>query len=369
MQTTIKTEPNQTEKILATVEKYLQEIVAPSAAEIDRNSEILRQMLLGMGDRSLLALKVPQNFGGAGFKTIDYHRFQMLMARYSGALTFLQTQHQSAGSMLAASNNQDLKQRYLPHMSTGKILVGVGFSQLRRPGDPMMTAEEVEGGYLLSGNVPWITGFGFFNNFIVGATLADGREIYGLLPLDDKKTKGLIKFSPSMELIAMNSTNTVSAEIKKWFLENDRVVAIKPSGSIHENSKKNILHHGFYAVGCAQAGLDIIQNMYRKKQLLFLQETYESLQQELNNCRQEMLSAVCASSSEAIDRDIYEKKLQLRALAINLAGRCSQAAVIASSGAANDRDHPAGRVYREALLFSVSGQTTAVMEESLRSLY
>jgi hypothetical protein len=64
----------------------------------------------------------------------------------------------------------------------------------------------------------------------------------------------------------------------------------------------------------------------------------------------------------------YEDKLQLRSWAINLAGHCSQAAVIASSGAANYQDHIAGRVYREALLFSVSGQTRDVMAASLKKL-
>ena len=360
MQLGIKSEQNQTQKILTTIHNYLQEIVAPQAAQIDRNPETLKQVLLGMGARSLLALRVPQSFGGAGFKEIDYRHFQILIARYSGALAFLQTQHQSAGSMLAASNNQELKQHYLPHMSTGEKLVGVGFSQLRRPGNPLMKAQEVEGGYLLEGKVPWITGWGFFDNFIIGATLPDGREIYGILPLQQQETEGLITFSSPLELIAMNSTNTVSAEIKKWLLPNDRVVSIKPAGSIHERSKKNVLHHGFYALGCAQAGLDILETSYQKKQLSFLQESYRSLQQELDSCRQAMFAAISNCT--------YQKQLQLRASAINLAGRCSQAAVISASGAANDRDHPAGRVYREALLFSVSGQTTAVMEESLKTL-
>ena len=360
MHLSVKSEQNQKQKILATVQNYLQEIVAPQAAQIDRNPEILQQALVGMGDRSLLALRVPQSFGGAGFTEIDYRHCQILLARYSGALTFLQTQHQSAGSMLATSNNQKLKQHYLPYMSTGKVLVGVGFSQLRRPGDPLMKAQPVEGGYLLEGTVPWITGFGFFDRFIIGATLPDGREVYGLVPLQEQETKGLINFSSPMELIAMNSTNTVSADIKKWFLENNLVVAIKPAGSIHEKSKKNVLHHGFYALGCAQAGLDILKISYQKKQLDFLQESHQSLQQELDKCRQAMFAAIANSP--------YQKRLQLRGWAINLAGRCSHAAVISASGAANDRDHPAGRVYREALLFSVSGQTTEVMEESLKAL-
>ena len=158
----------------------------------------------------------------------------------------------------------------------------------------------------------------------------------------------------------MNSTNTVSAHLKEWFLNDNEIVAIKPAGSIHERSKKNVLHHGFYAIGCAQAGLDILQTTYQKKQLSFLQESWRSLQQELTNCHQAMFAA--------LDNGTYAEKLKLRGWAINLAGRCSHAAVITSSGAANYQDHPAGRVYREALLFSVSGQTTAVIEESLKTL-
>ncbi len=348
----------ETKKILKIAEDYLQEKVAPQATQIDKNPDDLKQALLGMGAQSLLALKVAKSFGGAGFTEIDYHHFQMLMARYSGALAFLQTQHQSAGSMLAASHNQELKHRYLPHMSTGKILVGVGFSQLRRLGNPLMKARQVEGGYSLEGKVPWITGFGFFADFIIGATLPDGREIYGILPLKPQTQAGSITFSSPLELIAMNSTNTVSAKIKQWFLANNQVVAINPVGSIHEKSKKNVLHHGFYALGCAQAGLDILQTTYQKKQLIFLQESYQLLQQELDDCRQAMFAAITNCP--------YQEKLQLRGWAIQLAGRCTHAAVIATSGAANYQHNSAGRVYREALLFSVSGQTTAVMEESLR---
>ena len=64
----------------------------------------------------------------------------------------------------------------------------------------------------------------------------------------------------------------------------------------------------------------------------------------------------------------YESKLKLRSQATNLAQRCSQAAVIVSSGAANYLNNSAGRVYREALLFSVSGQTIDVMEMTLKQL-
>jgi alkylation response protein AidB-like acyl-CoA dehydrogenase len=68
------------------------------------------------------------------------------------------------------------------------------------------------------------------------------------------------------------------------------------------------------------------------------------------------------------DSQPWEERLQLRAWAINLAVRCANAAVTVSSGAANYKNHAAQRVYREALVFTVSGQTTAVMEATLARL-
>lgn len=356
---------NKGQKVLQIATEYLQQTIAPKAAQIDREPVALQQALQGMGDRSLLALKVPQDLGGAGLSEADYYHFKIMIARYSGALAFLQTQHQSAASLLAASNNKSLQQLYLPLMGKGERLVGIGFSQLRRRGKPMMKALKTEEGYLLEGNVPWITGFGFFDRFIIGATLPDGRELYGMLPLQNSQQEsgGAISFSPPMDLVAMSSTNTVSAKLTDWFLDEANVVALKAARSIHENSKKNVLHHGFFALGCAYAGLDILESTYQKKQLSFLYESWQLLKKEVISCHQSMFAALSSSNSS------YKSKLQLRASAINLAGRCSQAAVIASSGAANERDNAAGRVYREALLFSVSGQTTSVMEESLKKLF
>ena len=343
---------------------FFQQQVASKANELDRHPQLLKSALQAMGDRSLLALKVPPELGGAGLNEIEYRRLQIMMARYSGALTFLQTQHQSAAAMLAKSHNKQLQQTFLPHVATGDALVGVGFSHLRRQGKPMMTAKATREGYLLTGEVPWITGYDFFSHFILGATLPDGRELYGMLPLQNKlqDAGGKISLSKPMVLIAVNATNTISAQIHQWFLSRDRLITIKPAGSIHQSSRKNILNHGFFALGCAYAGLDVLQKMADQKQLAFLQQFWQSLTAEVKQCEQQVITSIADSDAT------YQQRLKLRAKAINLAERSSLAAVIASSGAANYLDSSAGRIYREALLFSVSGQTTDVMEASLQSL-
>lgn len=345
------------------IESWFQKEVSPCANELDSNCEKLAAMLQKIGDRSWLALKAPVKLGGMGMKEIEYRRLQISLARASGALTFLQTQHQSAVAKLAQSKNISLRELF-PQVAQGKSLIGVGFSHLRRRGTPMMLARATAGGYLLTGKVPWITGYGFFSQFILGATLDDGRELYGILPLENtvQDSGGEIACSEPMALLAATATNTVSAEINQWYLSSDRLVSINPPGAIHHSSQQNILNHGFFALGCAYAGLDLLQTIAQNKQLEFLYSSWEVLHQEVTATADKAIALISQEQSP------YSQRLQLRAETIDLAQRCSLAAVVASSGAANYLHSTVGRVYREALLFSVAGQTKDVIEASLKQL-
>ena len=345
------------EELLAIAELYLRESVAPLAAELDRDPKALREALQGLADRSLLALGITAGDDAT-------RKFQEITSRYSGALAFLQTQHQSAGAMLASSSNKSLKQEYIPHLATGSRLLGLGFSHLRRSGFPAVKALPVSGGYRVSGRVPWVTGFDFFSEFIVGATLPDGMELYGIAPLNDAQQidGGAIAFSEPMQLAAAQSTNTVTCLLSNWFLPQEEVISIEPQGSLGAKGKKNVLRHSFFCLGCARAGLDILEAAARSKALPFIVPTFESLQGELANCREKIWQEQqCPKAS-------FARQLELRVWAIELANRFALAAIAVSSGAANYGQHPAQRVYREALLFAVVGQTTDVMEATLKRL-
>jgi len=117
------------------------------------------------------------------------------------------------------------------------------------------------------------------------------------------------------------------------------------------------LQHSFYALGCAKAGLDVVEQTAPMRS--FIQPVFTALNQELLNCRQ----AIYQAHSQP-----FNERLILRAWAIELAVRCAHAAVTVSSGAANSVHHSAQRIYREALVFTVAGQTPAVMEATLRRL-
>jgi alkylation response protein AidB-like acyl-CoA dehydrogenase len=348
------------EQVIEAARRFLQDEVAPNAQFMDQDRDALKRAVDGMCRLDLMALKRPEKYGGPELSDAGVRHFQEEIARYSGALAFLQTQHQGVVGMIASSQNLKLREEYLPGMGDGRKLVGVGFSQLRRPGPPIMRAEPVEGGYLLNGTVPWVTGWSFYPEFMIGAALPDGRAVFGLTPLESEP--GVIVSEP-MKLAAMTSAMTVSVEFTNYLLPEDRVALVREVGWIQNNDQINIAQQGSFAIGCALAGLDVLRINVEKRKQDFAREALESLETELADLREQTEAARSDLSDETTG-----ERLRLRAWQIEMAMRCAHAAVASSSGAANSLEHPAQRILREALVYTVSAQTGPIMEATLRRI-
>ena len=324
------------------LETYLQEFVQPIAYQLDTDTAALFKSFRALGQRGWLAPKMPTELGGLGLSSDEYQQFQGIVARYSGALAFLQTQHQSAASLLMSSDNEGLKQFYLPEVATGEMRLGVGFSQLRRRPAPL-NAMPFDGGYRVTGLFPWVTGAGLFTDFVGAAVLPDGTAVFGMLPLVSEATGALTVGEP-MKLAGMTATSTVEVRLVDWWLAAARVVGMRPG----------------LIFGCAQAGIDALTVALKRRGIEHA--IAQQLAMKLAWLKMDA-PRVMALSGEA-----YAQKLALRGRAIALMNTCARAATLAASGAANGAEHPTQRIYKESLVFSVSGQTTDVAIASLNSL-
>ena len=338
---------------------FLTEEVKPVAHALDAKPAEMKRIFGRMAELKLLSLRRSVEYGGPNISERDFRFFQEEIARASGALAFLQTQHQSAVNMLGKHASAELRAKYLPLMDS-QLCVGVGFSQLRRSGPPICRATKVVGGYQISGQVPWITGFGYFDEYILGASLDDGCAVFGLVPLVDCEGQVL---SQPMELTAMQAACTVTAELKNYFLTDEKVAFVKPPDWMRANDAFNVTLQGHFAIGCAKAGVDIVRTNAEKKGSEFLANSAERLWTEIESCRHQLVE-----TQQDFKEETTQKRLELRAWAIELMMRCAHAGVVSSSGAANYAEHPAGRVLREAIVFSVSAQTGAIMECTLNRL-
>ena len=355
---------------LSRISQLLEERVLPVASALDRDPVSLFSLFGVMGEQCLLTPKIPQVWGSthsdAHLSSREYQRLQAIFATYSGALTFLLAQHQSAASFILASENEGLKAAYLPDMGSGKRRVGVGFSHLRRKTPPAL-AEKVEGGYLFSGEVPWVTGAGLFEEFVGAAVLPSGKAVFGLLPLVNSKGDSggellgsELLVSEPMAMAGMAATRTVSVKLNKWFVAEESVLGLRPAGWLMGRDRANPLSPMGMILGCATGAYRVLVESLRRRQISL--DITKSLLEE----RTELLKKLEIVSG--LPENEYAQKMALRGRAIAFMNKCAQAAMVASGGAANAMDHPARRVYGEALVFSVSGQTNEGAIATLEAL-
>jgi alkylation response protein AidB-like acyl-CoA dehydrogenase len=337
---------------------FLAEWVRPRANLLDQDAEALREALAEMGRRGLLGLRVPREFGGLGLDPLEFRRFQEASARASGALAFLESQHQSACSLVARSSNAALTARLLPRLARGEDTAAIAFSHLRRPGPPLVRASAATGGYRLDGRLPWVTGWGLFTVCVTAAPLDDGRILFAVHPL---AASASMRPTPPLALAAMAVTQTVEIAVDKLFIPESDVVEIHAATWIQENDRIAIALQSPLALGCAQAGIDVLRDEAEKKNNAGMKDAAERLDRELEACRVEAYRAM----EENAD---LQRGLAARAAAIELAGRTTHAAVVAAAGAGNLMTHPAQRVYREALAFSVLALSPPIQAAALSRL-
>ncbi len=356
---------------IQSVDAAVQRAIAPSASILDHDPAALRQAFQWLGDQGWLHLA--GGVDGASVTPLEAGQFREVLARYSGALAFLQVQHQSAGAMVASSANETLRAEILPGLATGDRRLGIGFSHLRRR-TPPVTATPVPGGYVLTGTMPWVTGFGCFDAFVGAAVLEDGRSVFGLIPFgcdqiscDQKDGDRPLKMSDPMALAAFSATQTVTVEFDNWFLPEDQVLHRRSPDWIQTNDRKKVLSSSFFALGCAQGSLDILHDCLTWRRDVGLEDSIRAIAAELTACRDVIYGHYRNDRPNETEPLSYEEQLRWRGRAIALALNAAQTALITSGGAANQQDHPAQRLSREAIVFGVTGQTSDVLRTTLRA--
>ena len=65
---------------------YLPTVVATQANELDWSTEALGRALADLGDRKLLGLKIPQQWGGTQLSQREFLQFQMMVDSNSNVI-------------------------------------------------------------------------------------------------------------------------------------------------------------------------------------------------------------------------------------------------------------------------------------------
>ena len=90
------------------------------------------------------------------------------------------------------------------------------------PGTPLLTARETDGGWLLDGRSPWVSGWGLIDVMYTGARTEDERLVWLFVDAREHDTLSV----ELHDLMALRATVTVRADFSAHFVPDERVVSI-----------------------------------------------------------------------------------------------------------------------------------------------
>lgn len=293
---------------------------------------------------------VPSEWGGAGWNEIDLAHGLMRLGAACLSTAFILTQPLGVCRRLLASENETTRRDLLPRLAAGDVFATVGISHLttsrRHLARPVLAARETDGGFVLDGIIPWVTGAGHADYLLTGATLDDGRQILTMVPTD---AAGFV-VEPPARLVGLTSTHTGGARCgdvrveERWVLAGPVENVLSSGGAGTGGAQTSAL-----AVGLATSAIEFLENEAARRD--DLASPAGSLRRERQQLESDVLALV--GGDRACDTAGAPKADDVRARANSLVLRATQAALAAAKGSGYVLGHPAGRWCREALFFLV----------------
>ena len=166
------------------VRSFAKERIAPIARELDERQEFPWENVKVMGEMGLLGVHVPRELGGMGLDYLSYILVVEELARWDASHSITVSAHTTLGtSPILNFGTQEQKERYIPHLASGRVLGGFGLTEPEAGSDSGGTrtrAVHEDGGYRLNGSKIFITHAGVGEIFVVTASTDPERGTRGI---------------------------------------------------------------------------------------------------------------------------------------------------------------------------------------------
>jgi len=324
--------------------------LAARAEALDASGDWPAEQLRLCGEYGVYQWFADRRWGGQAWDQESLLRGYLSLSSACLTTTFVLTQRDGACRRIETSENAALKERLLPGLTRGELFATVGVSHLttsrRYVTRPVLRARRAEGGFVLDGYSPWVTGGDNADYVVIGATLMEGdqatpEQLLVAVPTD---LPGAVAAEPA-PLVGLSASHTGQFRLENTFVADEWLVAgpVENVMSVGAGAGTGGLGTSTLALGLTRSALDFLAK--ESKQRSDLEAPRDALLAESAQLEADLIAAVRGQPACSND--------ELRQRANSLVLRSTQAALAAAKGAGYVAGHPAGRWCREALFFLV----------------
>ncbi|MEL7489667.1 MAG: isovaleryl-CoA dehydrogenase [Pseudomonadota bacterium] len=353
------------------VGRWVDDKLAPHAAEIDATNEFPRALWPQLGELGLLGLTASEEYGGTGLGYLAHCVAMEEVSRGSGSVGLSYGAHSNlCVNQINLNGSADQKARYLPKLCNGEHLGALAMSEPGSGSDVVsmkLRADKKGDRYVLNGNKMWITNGPGADVLVVYAKTEPDAGSRGITAfLIEKDFKG---FSTAQKLdkLGMRGSDTCELVFEDCEVPEENVlgevndgVRILMSGLDYERA---VLAAG--PIGIMQSAMDIVLDyVHERKQFgkaigefQLVQGKIADMYTTMNASRAYVYAVAAACDRGETTRQdaagciLYaaEKATQVALDAIQLLG---------GNGYINE--YPTGRLLRDAKLYEIGAGTSEI---------
>jgi alkylation response protein AidB-like acyl-CoA dehydrogenase len=189
--------------------------IAPLVPKMEETARDWDPVIKALGDAEMLAITIPEEFGGLGLGAVERLIALEEIARVSVATAMMMQVGGLGVAPLLRAGTDEQKKKYLPKLASGESVATVAVTEATGGSDPKgcrTSYKKTDDGYVLNGRKVFITLSHIADVQIVMAVDEDNPEAFSTFIVE----KGMEGFKPTHEehKVGMRGCNTGEIELK-----------------------------------------------------------------------------------------------------------------------------------------------------------
>jgi alkylation response protein AidB-like acyl-CoA dehydrogenase len=235
--------------------------VAPRAAEIDATGEFPWDVFEELKRNDLLAIHIPEAYGGPGADAISSAILIEEVARACAASSLIPAVNKLGTQGMLLSGGEDIKHKYLPKVASGEGMISYALSEPEAGSDAAgMKTRAVRDGdtYVLNGSKRWITNAGVSSYYTVMAVTDPEAGANGISAFVVEKDDPGFSVGKLEKKMGIKGSPTGELYFDDCRIPADRIIGAEGTG--FKTALRTLDHTrltiGAQAVGIAQGAID-----------------------------------------------------------------------------------------------------------------
>jgi butyryl-CoA dehydrogenase len=352
-------------EILASLGGFMEERTMATAAKLDAGEESITVPRKELLDRGICQMPFPTEYGGLGLPFSIYASAIELLGTADASIALSLEIHNAVCEGILQFGNDGQKSRYLPQLTSGKLLASFSLTEPTSGSDARTmatTAKRNSRGYSISGSKMFITNAGEADLYLVFARTEKGPSSF----LVEAPNPGM-KFGKDLKKLGMRGSRTAEITFTDCQVPEENLVGEEGRGFDYA---KRILHSARIVVAALNVG--IAQTAYEKaiayskqrkafgKPISDLQLTREKIADMKTGINAGRLLYLYASRIKDMGLDFSSEASQAKVFATEMSLKVCDSAIqiLGGYGYTTDDIH---RHWRDARLLTIGEGTSEVL--------